>query len=71
MMRSASGTLSAVTSTRRPSDLPDLRVNFPLAALRDDRSEQAKSDWLRDWVKTKIAANEVRSYQESTVLFDE
>ena len=48
-----------------------LRVNFPLSVLRDDRSDQAKNDWLRDWVKAKIAANEVRSYQESTVLFDE
>jgi len=48
-----------------------LRVNVPVDILRDDRSAQAKNEWLKDWVKTKLQAKEVRSYQESTVLFDE
>lgn len=48
-----------------------LRVNFPVSLLRDDRSAQSKNDWLKDWVKAKLQAKEVRTYQESTVLFDE
>ncbi|MDQ2806003.1 MAG: ParB N-terminal domain-containing protein [Chloroflexota bacterium] len=49
-----------------------LRVNVPLALLRDpEQSLAAKNAWWHDHVKAKLADNEIRYYQESTYLFDE
>jgi hypothetical protein len=49
-----------------------LRVNLPLAILLDEqRNTEQKNEWLRDWIKQKLADREIRYYQESTCLFDE
>lgn len=49
-----------------------LRVNLPLSVLMDEeRSTQQKNEWLREWIKQKLAGREIRYYQESTFLFDE
>lgn len=48
-----------------------LHINFPLSVLREDRSLQDKNDWLKDWMKQRIARRAARYYQESTFLFDE
>jgi hypothetical protein len=49
-----------------------LRVNVPLSTLMDDkRTTQQKNEWLRAWIKQKLARREIRYYQESTFLFDE
>jgi hypothetical protein len=48
-----------------------LRINFPLPVLRQNSPLAEKNAWLRDWLKSKMAAKEVRYYQESTFLFDE
>lgn len=49
-----------------------LRVNLPLAILMDEqRTTEQKNEWLRDWIKQKLACREIRYYQESTFLFDE
>jgi hypothetical protein len=49
-----------------------LRVNVPLTLLRDPaQTLAAKNAWWHEHVKTKLAENEIRFYQESTYLFDE
>ena len=49
-----------------------LRVNLPLSVLADEeRTTEQKNEWLRQWVKQKMAQREIRYYQESTFLFDE
>lgn len=49
-----------------------LRVNLPLSVLMDEkRSTEQKNEWLREWSRQKLAAREIRYYQESTFLFDE
>lgn len=48
-----------------------LRINFPLSILRDDQPLSEKNAWLHNWLKQKLAARQVRYYQESTFLFDE
>lgn len=49
-----------------------LRVNLPLSVLMDEqRTTEQKNQWLRDWIKQKLAGREIRYYQESTFLFDE
>lgn len=49
-----------------------LRVNLPLAILMEEqRTTEQKNEWLRDWIKQKLACREIRYYQESTFLFDE
>ncbi|HSD85228.1 MAG TPA: ParB N-terminal domain-containing protein [Anaerolineae bacterium] len=48
-----------------------LRLNFPLAVLRDDWPLIEKNGYLKDWLKRKMANKEARFYQESTFLFDE
>ncbi len=48
-----------------------LRVNVPLSFLRSETSLEEKNAWWHDQVKAKLAANEIRFYQESTFLFDE
>jgi hypothetical protein len=48
-----------------------LRIDFPLALLSGNEPLQEKHAWLADWMKAKIAAKQVRFYEESTFLFDE
>lgn len=48
-----------------------LRVNMPISVLMSDEPLEAKTTWWHDQLKRKLAANEMRLYQESTYLFDE
>jgi L-serine kinase (ATP) / ParB family transcriptional regulator, heme-responsive regulator len=48
-----------------------LRVNVPLTFLCGSQSLEDKNAWWHEQVKAKLAANEIRLYQESTYLFDE
>jgi hypothetical protein len=48
-----------------------LRVNAPLSLLNSPDSLDEKNAWWHEQVKKKLAANEIRFYQESTYLFDE
>jgi hypothetical protein len=48
-----------------------LRVNIPLSVLSSEDSLEAKNAWWHEQVKRKLAANEIRLYQEPTYLFDE
>ncbi len=49
-----------------------LRVNVPLDLLQDNAmSLDEKNRWWHEYVKSKLADNEIRFYQELTYLFDE
>jgi hypothetical protein len=48
-----------------------LRVDVPLAELREAKSLADKNAALDVWVKSKVERKQVRFYQESTFLFDE
>ncbi len=49
-----------------------LRVNVPIARLADPNSSLAeKNAWLEEMVRERLAARNVRFYEEPTVLFDE
>lgn len=49
-----------------------LRVNYPLAVLRDEsQSLEAKNAELRVWLQSKLANRQVRYYAEATYQFDE
>lgn len=48
-----------------------LRINAPLALMRDDRPLAAKQAWLDEWVRQRRATHGVRYYAEPTFLFDE
>ncbi len=48
-----------------------LRVNMPIDILMSDDPLEQKAAWWHDQLKRKLAANEMRLYQESTYLFDE
>jgi hypothetical protein len=48
-----------------------LRVNAPLSLLCSDEPLEEKNAWWHEQVKRKLAANEIRLYEESTYLFDE
>jgi hypothetical protein len=48
-----------------------LRVNFPVSLMAGPQSLDEKNAWWHDQIRRKLAANEVRFYQESTYLFDE
>jgi len=48
-----------------------LRVNVPLTLLESPEPLEKKNAWWHEQVKRKLAANEIRLYQESTYLFDE
>jgi hypothetical protein len=48
-----------------------LRVNVPMSLLTSDQSLEAKNAWWHEETKRKLAANEIRLYQEATYLFDE
>jgi hypothetical protein len=48
-----------------------LRVNVPTSLLAGPEPLEQKTQWWHEQFKQKLAANEVRLYQESTYLFDE
>lgn len=49
-----------------------LKVNYPLAALRDKTVSLAeKNQQLHLWVQDKLAKRQIRYYAESSYLFDE
>jgi hypothetical protein len=49
-----------------------LKVNYPLAMLRDESISLAeKNEQLQRWVQEKLANRQVRYYAESSYLFDE
>jgi hypothetical protein len=48
-----------------------LRVNIPIHFLLSDYTLEEKNAWWSEQIKRKLAANEIRLYQESTYLFDE
>jgi len=48
-----------------------LRINIPTNMLSSSDSLEEKNAWLHEQLKRKLAANEIRLYQESTYLFDE
>jgi ParB-like nuclease domain len=48
-----------------------LRVNVPVSLMSGSQSLEEKNAWWQDQIRRKLAANEVRFYQESTYLFDE
>lgn len=48
-----------------------LRIDLPLAALREPGTLADKNAWLAAWIKRKVALRQVRYYQESTFVFDE
>jgi hypothetical protein len=49
-----------------------LRVNLPIGFLADEeRSREEKQAWVRGWMRERVEQNQVRFYEESTVLFDE
>lgn len=49
-----------------------LKVNYPLALLRDETTSLSdKNEQLRKWVQKKLATRQIRYYAESSYLFDE
>lgn len=48
-----------------------LRVNFSMATLADDAPRDEKNRHLVDWIRRKRQANQIRAYDEPTVLYDE
>ncbi len=48
-----------------------LRVNVPVSIMSSPETLEEKNAWWHEQVRRKLAANEVRFYQESTYLFDE
>ena len=57
--------------TRHISSHRALRVNVPVAFLCSGDRLEKKNAWWHEQLKAKLAANEIRLYQESTYLFDE
>ncbi len=48
-----------------------LRVNFPMGDLADEAPRDVKNRHLDEWIRRKRQANQIRSYDEPTVLYDE
>lgn len=48
-----------------------LRVNVPVERLAAPGDVEPKNAWLAEWLREKLAARQVRFYEEPTVLFDE
>ena len=48
-----------------------LRLELPLERMAADSTLAEKNDWLEEWLRRKLRDRQVRSYEESTVLFDE
>ena len=57
--------------TRHVLPLRALRVNYPLALLRDDLPIAQKQAHLNEWVHEHVRSRKVRTYVEPTVMFDE
>jgi hypothetical protein len=65
------GTKVPTGITRHIISYRALRVNVPVALLAGPETIEEKNAWWHEQFKRKLAANEVRLYQESTYLFDE
>ncbi len=65
------GTKVPTGITRHIISYRALRVNVPVSLLASPEPLEQKSAWWHEQIKRKLAANEVRLYQESTYLFDE
>lgn len=65
------GTKVPTGITRHIISYRALRVNVPVALLAGPETIEEKNTWWHEQFKQKLAANEVRLYQESTYLFDE
>jgi len=65
------GTKVPTGITRHIISYRALRVNVPVSLLSSPEPLEQKSAWWHEQIKRKLAANEVRLYQESTYLFDE
>jgi len=65
------GTTVPTGITRHIINRRALRVNVPISLLSSPESLEEKNAWWHEQVKRKLAANEIRLYQESTYLFDE
>jgi len=69
----------AATGARLPAGITrhliawrELRVNIPLELLADrERSREEKDGWMRRWLRERLEHNQVRFYEESTVVFDD
>lgn len=48
-----------------------LRVHFPMADLADEAPRDVKNRHLAEWIRRKRQANQIRAYDEPTVLYDE
>lgn len=48
-----------------------LRVNYSMADLADEAPRADKNRHLDEWIRRKRQANQIRSYEEATVLYDE
>ncbi|MGW8249220.1 MAG: hypothetical protein ACWGO1_01135 [Anaerolineales bacterium] len=48
-----------------------LNINIPLEVLEADWSLERKREWLQEWLLSRMAANAIRYYAESTFSFDE
>lgn len=48
-----------------------LRVNYSMALLADEAPREDKNRHLGEWIRRKRQANQIRSYEEATVLYDE
>ncbi|MCS7251313.1 MAG: hypothetical protein RMK32_07115 [Anaerolineae bacterium] len=48
-----------------------LRINLSLEILKAPLSLEEKNAWLTEWFRQKLAAREIRVYEESVVIFDE
>jgi hypothetical protein len=48
-----------------------LNINIPIGILMADWSEGRKREWLHDWLMSRMGANAIRFYAESTFSFNE
>jgi hypothetical protein len=48
-----------------------LNINIPLGVLQSNWTLERKREWLHDWLMTRMSANAIRFYAESTFSFNE
>lgn len=48
-----------------------LKLNYPMAKLRDNLPLEEKNEHLQQWIREKLATRSVRYYAEATYQFDE
>jgi len=48
-----------------------LNINIPIGILMADWPEERKREWLHDWLMSRMGANAIRFYAESTFSFNE